>query len=211
MPPEKMLYLKSVRSPAVHPSYLACYLEEKKKKRKINVDSLRAVPGNKENKIIGKNNRISEEMNCACTRNGRVPQPHSCIRGIDERRRLISRQRPTGCTGSPGILRYPDERFILSSLHSRHLLRRRPSNIRASSLPLSLRLCVSLSLFYDLLPLDPPSWSSAVHSGKQGSTSVPRWFSVHTRIPGEGCAPCLPRPPCRAQMVTLVHAWMSSY
>ena len=59
------------------------------------------------------------------------------------------------------------------------------------SIFLSLSLSLSLSLFFSLftclslsaiLPLGLPSWSSAVHSGKQGSTSVPRWFSVHTRI-----------------------------
>jgi len=125
---------------------------------------------------------------------------------------LIGRQKPTGCTRSPGILRYPDERFILSSLHSRHLLLGvraifelplPPSPSLSLSLSLSLPPPLFLSIFLSLslplsvllslyvsvrvslsaiLPLGLPSWSSAVHSGKQGSTSVPRWFSVHTRI-----------------------------
>lgn len=78
---------------------------------------------------------------CAHTRNGSLSP--LVYEPIDERKRLIGRQRPTGCTGSLGILRYPDERFILSLLHSRHLLR----GVRAIfELPFSLCLSISVPL-----------------------------------------------------------------
>lgn len=86
---------------------------------------------------------------CAHTRNGSLSP--LVYEPIDERKRLIGRQRPTGCTGSLGILRYPDERFILSLLHSRHLLRgvrtifELPfSPCLSISVPLSLYLRISL-------------------------------------------------------------------
>lgn len=71
------------------------------------------------------------------------------------------------------------------------------------SLSLSL-LSLCLSLFSAILPLDPPSWSSAVHSGKQGSTSVPRWFSVHTRIPTRVVLRVSPDP-------LVARRWLRSY
>lgn len=122
-----------------------------------------------------------------------------------------------GCIGLLGILRYSDERFILSSLHSRHLLRGVRAIFELSlslSLSSSVSLCVSARLSLSplrFLPLDPPSWSSAVHSGRQGSTSVPRWFSVHTRIPTRVALRVFPDPLVARRWLRFVHAWTSSY
>lgn len=90
-------------------------------------------------------------------------------------------------------------RFIFLSLHSRHLL---PSK----------RYPPSLSLVSTVLPSDPPpNWSSAVHSSKQGLTSVPRWFSVRTGIPTmKGCVILHVWPPPSPRLLVLCR-WLRSY
>lgn len=125
---------------------------------------------------------------------------HSCVIRRDERKRLIGRidgglrggRGGVASADRPESSRYPPLYSLVVTFPSFATRRVRAIFELPFSLCLFVSLCLSRSLSLSL-PLDPPNWSSAVHSGKQGSTSVPRWFSVHTTYTGEGCASYLPR------------------